>query len=551
MADSKAVNLGSNLWSPFKELLRTVHAALSQKLPDAFYELDAAIRKHKPDFISLLQNPAKNAQHRLQIQKADQTGLVIEGHPGTKTFPKQFIDEALIISDLFDLNEYAAVELLLSGDQQQPHFPGLTRGLVAVLLYYDGRRSIVNALQLLIQSRKGRTWTLELEDEVSDLTTRFTDKLIKDGLMRKVLRLLLETDVEKQMDKLGQARALGDAKHRHEVMEMLKESRSSLAECLFAWACQSAPSRQDTILLITHLRQHASLEGDGTMDNVTLALLMTCLYCLDVGGAVESCPEDRDEMTKQLPVLRDARFLPELHQLIVKDETAWACPGIAAVLRFAWALMLRNVAQQPELEAMQDYIEEDEMIVDDAMKDNVFRFLKDAVVTSKNFHQSEFCPRRLHNLLTDFIVQMPLKVKEMRNRGDEAGRIIMAHEREGVEPPSTLPRHFQDFMKLLGAFYGNDPLGLELPLEYWCTTDPSSSPSASATYVSHPYQRQSPRQASLFKFIRMAGDLLPPSLYVSYIDMLSGLANGEESSRHCFNLLKMNGMGSGKTIARC
>ena len=37
---------------------------------------------------------------------------------------------------------------------------------------------------------------------------------------------------------------------------------------------------------------------------------------------------------------------------------------------------------------MQDLIEEDEMVSDMAIKDNVFRFLKNAVVTSKNFHQS-------------------------------------------------------------------------------------------------------------------------------------------------------------------
>ncbi|XP_033629784.1 nuclear pore complex protein Nup205-like [Asterias rubens] len=540
MADSKALNLGSNLWSPFKDLLRTVHAALSQKLPDAYYELDAAIRKHKPDFLSLLQNPAKNVQHRAQIQKADVTGVVVEGQTGKKTLPKQFIEEALLISDLFDLNEYAAVELLLSGEQQQPHFPGLARGLVAVLLYYDGRRSIVNALQLLVQSRKGRTWTLELDEEVSDLTTRFTDQLIQEGLMHKILKKLLESDVTKEMEKLGQARALGDAKHRFKVSEMLKEIRSCLSECLFAWACQSVPTRQDTTLLITHLRKHSTLETDGTMSNVTLALLMACLYCLDV-GTLDSCPEDQDESTKKLPILRDKQFLPDLHQLIVNDDTKWKCPGISAVLRFAWALTLRNIAQQPETAMMQDLIEEDESVIDEAIKDNVFRFLKDAVVSSKNFNQSEFCARRLHNLLTDLIVQMPLKVKEMRNRGDDVGRLLIAHEREGVELTSSPPMYFKDFMKLLGTLYSSDPHGLELPLEYWCT--PESSPSASATYISQ--QRQSPRQASLFKFIRMAGDLLPPSLYVSYMEMLCGLANGEESAHHCFNLLKMNGLGAG------
>ena len=48
-------------------------------------------------------------------------------------------------------------------------------------------------------------------------------------------------------------------------------------------------------------------------------------------------------------------------------------------------------------------------------------------------------------------------------------------------------------------------------------------------------------QISLYKFVRHAGDLLPPSLYIPYIHMLTGLANGPQSSHHCFNLLKTNG----------
>ena len=53
-------------------------------------------------------------------------------------------------------------------------------------------------------------------------------------------------------------------------------------------------------------------------------------------------------------------------------------------------------------------------------------------------------------------------------------------------------------------------------------------------------------QVSLFKFVRMAGDLLPPSLFIPYINMLRGLANGPESAHQCFNFLKSNGMGGGK-----
>ena len=58
---------------------------------------------------------AKNKVHREAVKKADVEGIVIQGQQGTQTLSKQFIEEALIISDLFNLNEYAAVELLMAG----------------------------------------------------------------------------------------------------------------------------------------------------------------------------------------------------------------------------------------------------------------------------------------------------------------------------------------------------------------------------------------------------------------------------------------------------
>ena len=48
-------------------------------------------------------------------------------------------------------------------------------------------------------------------------------------------------------------------------------------------------------------------------------------------------------------------------------------------------------------------------------------------------------------------------------------------------------------------------------------------------------------QINLYKFVRLAGDLLTPPLFVPYVDMLTGLANGPQSAHHCFNLLKTNG----------
>lgn len=48
------------MWGPFKELVRVVNAAILSKDPNAYYSLEAELKKHKPDFISLLKNPVSS-----------------------------------------------------------------------------------------------------------------------------------------------------------------------------------------------------------------------------------------------------------------------------------------------------------------------------------------------------------------------------------------------------------------------------------------------------------------------------------------------------------
>jgi len=79
-----------------------------------------------------------------------------------------------------------------TGEAQQSYYPGLSRGLVAVLLYYDGKACIVRALRMLLQARAGRAWSLPgLSLDVIATVTSFTDSLISDGLVGKLLGLLI------------------------------------------------------------------------------------------------------------------------------------------------------------------------------------------------------------------------------------------------------------------------------------------------------------------------------------------------------------------------
>jgi nuclear pore complex protein Nup205 len=74
------------------------------------------------------------------------------------------------------------------GEAQQPYYPGLPRGLVAILLYYDGKVCLAQAMRTMLQARAGRTWVLPgLSSDVIHTITSVTDQLIEEGLIGKIL----------------------------------------------------------------------------------------------------------------------------------------------------------------------------------------------------------------------------------------------------------------------------------------------------------------------------------------------------------------------------
>uniref|UniRef100_A0A8C9W8T5 Nucleoporin 205 n=1 Tax=Scleropages formosus TaxID=113540 RepID=A0A8C9W8T5_SCLFO len=534
------LNSISSLWGPMKELWETVEGAVWRRQPESVHLLDLQLKKHKAQFLSLFKNPPKSLEQREKVRKASTEGISIQGQQGARLLPEQLLAEAFILSDLFDIGELAALELLLAGEHQQPYFPGLTRGLVAVLLYWDGKRCVANSLRSLIQSRHGKTFTLDLSSELVTLATRFTDELMSQGLTRRILTLVSEISVTREFERLQKERGLGNEKHRKEVADLIKECRQSLAECLFCWTCQSSLGKDDTLALIGYL-ETVTAEADGSLDSVNMALLMALLYCLDV-TFLEQGSEDRDDMLQTLPLLTEKQYVSAVHRRLV-DGQPWKLPGLQAVARMAWALALRALSQAlfVLVTALVEFTEGDESLADQALLDGVFLFLTEGVLASEGFAQEEFYARRLHSLITDFLSLMPMKVKHLRNRADEDARLVHMALQMGSEPPASLRRDLDHLMILIGEFYSKGSFGLELALDYWCPSESVHHTSLTGSYLGVALQRPPHKQVVLSKFVRQMGDLLPPTLYIPYLRMLKGLANGPQCAHYCFSLLKVNG----------
>uniref|UniRef100_A0A672HME6 Nucleoporin 205 n=1 Tax=Salarias fasciatus TaxID=181472 RepID=A0A672HME6_SALFA len=395
---------------------------------------------------------------------------------------------------------------------------------------------MASSLRSLIQSRQGKTFTLDLSAELVALTTRFTDELMNQGLTKRILTLVSEISVTREFERLQKERGLGNEKHRKEVSDLIKECRQALADSLFSWTCQSPLTKDDTLALIGHL-ETVTAQADGSLDSVNLALVMSLLYCLDV-SFIEQGTEDREDLLQALPLLTERQYVSAIHSRLM-DGQPWKLPGLQAVCRLAWALSLRVLSQLPQ--ALVEFTEADESLADQALLGDVFLFMKEGILGCESFSQEEFYIRRLHSLITDFLALMPMKVKQLRNRADEDARLVHMSLQMGSELPSSLRKDLDHLMILIGEFYSKDPFGLELGVEFWCPTESLQHTSLQGSYLGMALQRPPHKQVVLSKFVRQMGDLLPSTLYISYLRMLKGLANGPQCAHYCFSLLKTNG----------
>ena len=139
--------------------------------------------------LTFLSKKEKSQRDREKITKAKDAPIHINFLNTEKTLEPSLIEEAIAISDLFSLNEYTSVELLLEAEGQMQYFYGFNRGLTAILLYYDSKKLMVNCLKALLSARQGRTWILDeaMPSEISNFISEYVNKLIQNGVIKKLL----------------------------------------------------------------------------------------------------------------------------------------------------------------------------------------------------------------------------------------------------------------------------------------------------------------------------------------------------------------------------
>ena len=401
---------------------------------------------------------------------------------------------------------------------------------MAVILYYDGRKALVQTLKILMLGRPGLTWSSEASSETMELVVSCTDNLVSSGLVERILSLISSLDWTQDLSGLQKHAALGDPQHVDTVQLLHSDIKQNLADIIYCYSAQSGLSTPAVTSLIDHLARTSPSTANGSLDSVNLALLMACLASFDVSRATSEDGED-------IPMVKDKDFISCVgKELEERTGRKWETPGLLSVLQLAWSMALAGLRTgNVGVPHAATHLEEDEMFIDLALDNKVFHFIPALIFGGNSFSKEEFYQRRLHMILTDFVSLMPLKIKELRNRADDSARNAVMHEQEGVQ--YTVPvagQHFSQLLVTISQLYTKDPLELTLADIYWCDGGDTRHFTA--------------KQVALHKFVRLAGDLLMPSLYVPYINMLTGIANTTNAAVSCFSMLKMNNS-TGSTVS--
>ncbi|XP_061722794.1 nuclear pore complex protein Nup205 [Cydia pomonella] len=517
--DINEVSTTEDLWTPYKELAAVVDSYLTSdggSAPYAVHTFEAVLRRQAQAFRALPHNPPKNPTSREEIKRGVTEGVTLPSL-GKTMLSKELVDEAIIISDMFNVNEYLALELLHTAQRQGPRHPGLARGLLAVLLYYDGRRALLQALKDTLTARDGVCWSINAREDIVKYVTRYVDQLIRDGLLGGVLDSLRGFTLGGQLELLQQHRALPPREHHAKLARSIEGTRKLLAGVVFAASAQRGLERETLLRLINEQTTSPSQGPTGALDEVSLALQMALLYALDL--SVLHRREDGEELAKKLPLIQD----PELIGILI-DELLPSRPpskehkskaGARALCQLSLGLALAALRRAPQsLSLSRDQSHRDEELVDAATDNKVFEYLDEAILSTDLVMKEEYYQRRIHVLITDFIVLMHSKLVEMRVKADEAARAIQVYVSEGLTPPAGAGQsrtRLDALLRCVERLYARDPLGLRH--EYWQAEQHPPSRSAAGG-----------RATILYKFVRLSGELVCPALLPGYLRALASVA---------------------------
>ncbi|KAL5110330.1 hypothetical protein TcWFU_004970 [Taenia crassiceps] len=533
-------------------------------------EFEASMKRYRAPLLLPMHKPGKSVEDRHSVKKADVEAIAIPGLSQRIVLTHDLIEETCNLSDLFDMNEITALELLLTAEGHLSSYSsGLSRAALAITLYFDAYCALVGSLNSIIKRRTGR---IPLSDppsrDVGNVISSFTDDLWQSGLLKNILSFLGKFNVESELKRLETARVLDSRQHRRDIRRLLTEIRNRLAESVMLWSAQTPLSPPEMAQVLTHLVGPKSSIGVGVdieahvslpLDHGSIHLFMALLFSLEPFGTSGITVEqyaDVDEQDLRHPLFSEAGYAASVTELLTlpgeagQQNLSLAVEGLYGLLQIAWAIALHRTAHlRTDLRRRREDgntrdcgdIDEEELVTS-ALRSRALEFLSTGILSEVYFSHELLWVCRVHSLLTELLIQFPQNTRELRLWDESVAR------RMGVDPGG-----FAVLLDSIACLYNvpGSSFHARLSLEYWW---PAGETHLSSAQISDTFNAsfragevENSRQAILFRFVYSTSEFASsPVIFVPYVRMLRSLVGCQASANLCFNLLKATASSGGR-----
>ncbi|KAK5979793.1 hypothetical protein GCK32_004050, partial [Trichostrongylus colubriformis] len=325
-------------------------------------ELIREVEKFKWRIQNILKNPGKSSIERVKL-KAD-AEVAIDGVK--VSLDQALCDETTIISDIFNLNEMDALELVLSGESQRIHFDCLNRGLIAVVCYYDVHRLLAVLLRTMLD------WDKETMHET--LRMFIEQNFVQRTMFQHLLQLQASFSVATEFHMLSQphVNGLGGAKHQTLLRNVIEEIRENAAEALYSLCEWGAEHAFEFLLDVYPILKGVPLAEKFLAHHLSAWICMVKLTSQNVLSQTNTAATVLSNFVKE-----------------IRNETVWSDQSVCGTAQLTCAIALRSLAVSPA----------------DHLKRSNFRF------TSRSDYFKQCCThvRVVDGLLKQLIALFPAK----------------------------------------------------------------------------------------------------------------------------------------------
>ncbi|WKX97852.1 hypothetical protein Q1695_013498 [Nippostrongylus brasiliensis] len=296
-------------------------------------------------------------------------------------------NETMIISDIFNLNETDALELVLSGESQRIHFDCLNRGLIAVVCYYDVHRLLAVLLRTMLE------WDRESMSE--NLRCFIEQNFVQRTMFQHLLQIQATFNVISEFHMLSQphVNGLGGPKHQNLLRNVIEEIRENSAEALYSLCEWGAEHANEFLMDVYPILKGVPLAEKFSAHHLSAWICLVKLTSHNVLSQTNTAAVVLSNFVKE-----------------IRNETVWSDQSVCGTAQLACAIALRSLAVNPADHLNITNVEVDvDKVVDRAVRNMAMLFIRHGIIASDSFKQCCSHVRVVDNLLKQLIALFPAK----------------------------------------------------------------------------------------------------------------------------------------------